>query len=327
MTETLTAWQIRAYGTADQLTQIERPLPELKANDVLIKVRASAVTRADSMMLAGTPRFARLFLGLRRPKQDLIGTCYAGEVMAFGSQVTHLRVGDPVFGEAGLRFGANATHLLVDSDGVMLPKPAGLPFEEAATLCDGALTSLNFLQNVAQLTKRQRCLIIGASGGLGTAAVQIAKAMGAEVTAVCGPRNLDLVMGLGADHVVDYTRHPVDQITGPFDVIFDTTGRYPFARMRTALTPKGRYVSPVLTLGLLRAMLVTRMIGRRRALFSATGMKPAAELRPMLAQVLTLIAEEKLTPIIDRTYPLADLPEAQRRVATGHKRGNIVLCT
>jgi NADPH:quinone reductase-like Zn-dependent oxidoreductase len=325
MTEKMIAWQIRTYGTADQLAKVERLLPPLQEDEILVRVRASAVTRADNMMLSGTPRFARLFLGVRRPKQDLIGTCYAGDVLATGAKVKDLSVGDPVFGEAGLSFGANATHLVVKRDSVMLRKPATLPYEEAATLCDGALTSLNFLQNVGSLKTGQRCLIIGASGGLGTAAVQIAKAMGAEVVGVSGPSNLALLSSLGADRVVDYTRQPLQDIAGSFDVIFDTTGQYPFAQMKSLLTTQGRYVSPVLTLALLRAMLVTRVIGGRRALFSATGLKPASELKPLLEHVLAMIEDGSLTPMIGRTYPLDDLPEAHRHVATGHKRGNIVV--
>ncbi|MBD3763035.1 alcohol dehydrogenase catalytic domain-containing protein [Rhizorhabdus sp.] len=151
MTATLAAWSVRRYGSPDQLVPVSRPIPAPGPGEALIRIRASAVSRADGMMRAGTPRFARLFLGLRRPRHDLVGTCLSGEVVATGPDVTRFAVGDEVFGEAGLTFGANASHICLRETGVLMPKPASLSHEEAAVMCDGPLTSLNFLREVADL--------------------------------------------------------------------------------------------------------------------------------------------------------------------------------
>lgn len=174
MTATLTAWSIERYGAPDVLNQVTRPVPTPGPTEILIRIRASAVSRADGMMRAGQPRFARLFLGLRRPRQNLIGTCLSGDVIAVGDKVTRFAVGDSVFGEAGLRFGANASHICLDESGTLMKKPATLSHEDAAVMCDGPLTSFHFLHTVARLQPGQRVLILGGSGSLGTAAVQIA---------------------------------------------------------------------------------------------------------------------------------------------------------
>lgn len=325
MTATLAAWSIERYGAPEVLTPATRPLPAPGPTEVLIRIRASAVTRADGMMRAGQPRFARPFLGLRRPRHNLSGTGLSGEVVAVGAKVTRFAVGDAVFGEAGLKFGANASHICLDEGDVLMKKPDALTHEEAAVMCDGPLTSLNFLQVVAELRAGQKVLILGASGSLGSAAVQIAAAMGAEVTGTCSARNATMVADLGAQHVIDYTREDFTRGSERYDVIYDTLGVSSFGAAKGSLMPSGRYVCPVLGLGLLGAMLRTAMAGRRKARFSATGMLKPDVLRPMLATLLEMVEEGKLEPVIDRVYPLADLIEAHRHMETGHKRGNVVV--
>lgn len=215
---------------------------------MLIRIRASAVSRADGMMRAGTPRFARLFLGLRRPRHDLVGTCLSGEVVATGPGVTRFAIGDDVFGLAGLNFGPNATHICLSEADVLMPKPAAMSHEEAAVMCDGPVTSLNFLREVAELQPGQKVLILGASGSLGSAAVQIAVALGGDVTGTCSAGNADMVMTLGARKVIDYTA--IDFTTQPerYDVIYDTLGVSSYDDAKGSLTPTGRYVCPVLGL-------------------------------------------------------------------------------
>lgn len=325
MTATLTAWSVRAYGSPDQLQRVNRPIPTPGPGEVLIRIRASAVSRADGMMRAGTPRFARLFLGLRRPRHDLVGTCLSGEIVATGPGVTRFAPGDAVFGLAGMSFGANASHIRMRESDVLMPKPAALSHQEAAVMCDGPLTSLNFLREVAGLRAGDKVLILGASGSLGSAAVQIAAAMGADVTGTCSARNVEMVTALGASRVIDYTRRDFTKDSAQYDVIFDTLGVSSFAAARDRLTPSGRYVCPVLGLGLLGAMLRSAVFGTRRARFSATGILPPEVLRGMLGTLVEMAESGTLAPFIDRVYPLEDLPEAHRHVETGHKRGNVVV--
>src|SRR6056297_103283 len=325
MTATLTAWSIPRYGSPEVLTPVSRPIPNPGPGEILIRIRASAVSRADGMMRAGKPRLARLFLGLRRPRHDLSGTGLSGEVIAVGADFARFAVGDAVFGETGLKFGANASHICLPENGVLMPKPGSLSHEEAAVMCDGPLTSLNFLREVADLRAGEKVLILGASGSLGSAAVQIAAAMGADVTGTSSARNADMVAALGASRVIDYGREDFTRMAERYDVIFDTLGVSSFARAKGSLTRAGRYVCPVLGLGLLGAMIRTAIAGTRKARFSATGMLKPEVLRPMLGTLIDMVEDGKLAPVIDRVYPLADLIEAQRHMETGHKRGNVVV--
>ena len=325
MTATLTAWSIERYGAPEVLNPVTRPVPTPGPSEILIRIRASAVTRADGMMRAGQPRFARLFLGLRRPRQNLSGTGLSGEVIAVGDKVSRFAVGDAVFGEAGLKFGANASHICLDESGVLMKKPSELSHEDAAVMCDGPLTSYHFLHKIAQVQRGQRILILGGAGSLGTAAVQIAAAAGAHVTATCSTRNAAFVAGLGADRIIDYTREDFTALPDRYDVIFDTLGVSAFRTAKARLTDAGRYLCPVLTLPLLGAMLHSRLTGGRRALFSAAGLQPPKILRAHLERLLAMMEAGTLSPVLDRVYPLADLIEAHRHTETGHKRGNVVV--
>lgn len=325
MTTTLTAWSIERYGAPEVLNPVTRPVPTPGPSEILIRIRASAVTRADGMMRAGLPLFARPFLGLRRPRRNLSGTGLSGEVIAAGDKVARFTVGDAVFGEAGRNFGANASHICLDESGVLMKKPDALSHEDAAVMCDGPLTSYHFLHEVAKVTPGQRILILGGAGSLGTAAVQIASAAGAHVTATCSTRNAAFVAGMGADRVIDYTRDNYSALPDNFDVIFDTVGISSFGVAKARLTDTGRYICPVLTLPLLGSMLKSRLSGGRRALFTATGLQPPEILRVHLKHLLTMLEASTLSPVLDRVYPLADLIEAHRHMETGHKRGNVVV--
>lgn len=325
MNATFDAWNVSQYGDPDVLVPVSCPVQAPAANQILVRIRASAVSRADGLMRAGQPKFARLFLGLRRPRAELAGTCFSGDVVAVGDEVTRFRVGEAVFGEAGLQFGANATQICLEEDSSLLTKPAGVTYEEAATLCDGALTSWHFLTRVARLRPGETVLILGGSGSLGSAAIQFAKALGAQVTATASARNTQLLRTLGADDVVDYTAKDPFGHGAAYDVIFDTLGVSSFGAARPALAANGRYICPVLTLTLLRDMILTGFFGRKKALFAAAGMLKPERHREELTEVLTLIANDKFSPVMDRTYPLASLVEAHRYVETGRKRGNVVV--
>lgn len=325
MTSTFSAWRIARYGGPERLTPVTVPMPTPGPGEILIRIHASAVTRADGMMRAGRPRFARAFLGLRRPRRNLSGTGLSGEVIAVGEGVRRFAVGDAVFGEAGLNFGANASHICLNEGGTLMHKPATLSHEAAAVMCDGPLTSYHFLHQVARLQAGQRVLILGGAGSLGSAAVQIAAAAGTDVTATCSRRNQAMVADLGAARVVDYTTEDVYAGPDRYDVVYDTLGVGSFAAARASLAPHGRYLCPVLSLTLLAAMLTSRLRGGQRAGFVAVGLQPPVVLRGHLDALLAMVAAGTLLPLLDRVYPLANLVEAHRHMETGHKRGNVVV--
>lgn len=314
-----------AYGPPEVLEIHERKTPTPKAGEVLIKVTTAIVTTADSMMRKGTPYYARLFLGLRRPKARIPGTGFAGVVVATGAGVRGFCAGDEVFGETGTRFGAHAEYICLPETGVLAHLPPGMCRETAATLTDGPLTVMNFLTRLSRVTAGQKVLVIGASGSLGSAAVQIARHFGAGVTAVCSGANADLVTSLGAGKVVDYQLEDFTQRPEKYHIIFDAVGKSSFSASRRVLTKDGVYLSPVLTMPLLAQMLWSAKFRRKQARFSATGLLPEAQLRALLAKVTDLFGEGAVTAVIDRSYPLKQIIDAHRYVDKGHKRGNVIL--
>ena len=313
------------YGPANVVTLTERPVPTPKPGEVLVRVHVSAVTRADTMIREGTPRFGRLFLGLRGPKVTAMGTQFAGEIIKAGSEVTNFSKGDRVFGETGLNFGAHAEYAVVEAKGVIAKIPAGMTDHEAAALCDGPLTDMNFLRNLADLQPGQHILINGAAGSLGSAAVQLARSFGAEVTGVCSTRNVAFVKSLGADHVIDYNREDFTKRRGTYDVIYDTVGKSSFKTARPALTPEGQFISPVLSLRLLGQMLFGNCFRKQKAKFSASGMLPPEQLMPLVTELTDRIALGHLKMVVDRKFPLSRIGEAHAYVDTGHKRGNVII--
>ncbi len=325
MDTTFDAWAVRRYGGPNVLAPVTRALPTPADGQVLIRVRASAVSRADGMMRAGIPKWARPFLGFSKPRAELSGTCFSGEVIAAGRAVTRFQPGDAVFGEVGLQFGANASHICLDAEASLVKKPDTLSHEEAAVMCDGALTSWHFLTRVVQLKASDKVLILGGSGSLGTAAVQFAATLGAQVTATSSARNTEMLETLGASRAVDYrVENPLE--TGErFNVVFDTLGISSFKAAKPALLEQGHYICPVLGMGLLRDMLCTAIAGTKRAKFAAAGMEKPALHRTELAEILDLVKEQRFLPVMDRTYPLSDLVDAHHYVETGRKRGNVVV--
>ncbi len=316
---------LNAYGGPDVITveEVNRPVP--KANELLIRVHASSATRADTMMRAGTPKFARLLLGITKPKNPIPGTGFSGVVEAMGADATGFELNEAVCGETTINLGANAEYVCVPADGVVLTKPQGVSHEEAATLCDGPVTSINFLQNIGQVKTGQHVLIIGASGSLGTAAVQLAKSMGARVTAVCSGENVDMVRALGADEVINYKTTDYTATPVTYDAVYDTVGVSSFTKCKSILKEEGRYISPVLDLGLLIQMLVTSWFGKKKARFAATGMLAADKLRPMLKEALAQVAAKQLKVVIDKVYPLQEIALAHTYIDSGRKKGNVVI--
>lgn len=313
------------YGSPEVLELREMAIPSPEKNEVLIRIKASAVTRADGMIRTGTPYIGRMFLGFFKPKKPIPGTGIAGIIEAVGSEVTRFKVGDAVFGETGLTFGAHAEYVSVPEDGVLMTKPEQVSFEEAAPICDGALTSINFLEVLGKIKSGYKVLINGASGSLGTAAIQLAKSYGAIVTGVCSGRNTELVHSLGADHVIDYTLTDFTQTGETYDIIYDTVATSSFSKCRNSLTETGMYLTPVMSIPALFQSFWTNFFGTKKAKFSATGLKPAAELLPLLADVKELMEAGELTSVIDKRYSLDQIAEAHRYVDSGRKRGNVVL--
>jgi NADPH:quinone reductase-like Zn-dependent oxidoreductase len=313
------------YGSADVLTLEEVKKPSFADGEVLVQIHAASVTAADTMMRRGSPYLGRLMLGLRRPKQQILGTGFAGVIAAVGANVSLFKPGDRVFGETVFGFGTYAEFTVLKEQDLILSMPENTSFDEAASICDGPLTDMNFLRNLANIQPGQRILINGASGSLGTAAVQLAAHFSAHVTGVCSTANMDMVRDLGAHQVIDYTQVDFTQTGQRFDIVYDTVGKSSFAQSKRILTPDGVYLSPVLSCALLFQMLRTSVFGRKKAKFSATGMLPVADLHKMLVDLRGMLAAGHLISVVDRRYKLAQIAEAHRYVDTGHKRGNVVI--
>ena len=313
------------YGPPDvlELKDVSKPTP--KDDEVLIKVHAAGANAGDWHLLRGTPFPVRLMFGLRQPKHQILGSAVAGTVEAVGSGVTKLRPGDAVFGDISENgFGAYAEYVAAPEQ-VFALKPANLSFEEAAAVPVSATTALNGLRDKGEIQPGKKVLINGASGGVGSFAVQIAKYFEAEVTAVCSSRNLELVRSLGADRAIDYTKEDFTQSGQRYDIIFDTTGKATFGRCKGILTEKGIFMSSVLSLPLLLHMMWTSKIGSQKARFSATGLLPVPQLRKDLEEMKGLIEAGKIRLHLDKSYPFEHIVEAHKYVDTGRKKGNVVV--
>lgn len=312
------------YGSPDvlQLGEVEKPAPG--EHEVLIRIQATAATTAHTAMREG-PLSARPMTGLRAPKNRTPGTDLAGEIVATGPNVTRFKVGDPVFGSTALGFGTYAEYICLPEDDVLALKPANMNYVEATAIVEGALTALPFLRDLGHIQRGQKVLINGASGSIGTAAVQLAKHFGAEVTGVCSTRNLDLVRSLGADHVIDYTREDIGHHGERYDIIFDTVGKLSYWRCRQSLVENGIFLSPVLGLPILLPMLWTSIGGSKKAKLTLTGMRSREDKASDLNFIRGLIEAGELKAVVDRCYPLEETAEAHRYVESGHKRGNVVL--
>ncbi|WP_394615072.1 NAD(P)-dependent alcohol dehydrogenase [Lentzea sp. JNUCC 0626] len=309
------------FGPPDVVQVVEKPVPPVRPGDVLIKVHATTVTSAECAMRRGEPLWGRVILGLRRPRTRLrtLGLEVSGTVDEVGADVTEFSPGDEVFGFTGFSVGAHADYVRLPATASLSLKPSSLTFVEAAAAVDGATTALFFLRDKAKVRPGQHVLINGASGSIGTYAVQLAKHFGATVTAVCGPSNVDLVRSLGADHVIDYTCGDFTSGVGRYDVVFDTVTKSSFRAARRSLRPGGKYLP---TTGLVNNLwaLWTLLRGGKRVLVGMSVNKRAA-----LPFISALLESGELRVIVDRTYPLAEIVAAHRHVDAGHKRGNVVV--
>jgi NADPH:quinone reductase-like Zn-dependent oxidoreductase len=325
MNITMKAIVYTKYGSPDvlQLKDVEKPVAA--DNEVLIKVHATTVEVADAMFRQGNDFSARLFTGPLKPKYTTPGSEFAGEIEAVGNAVTRFKVRDRVFGTTAPGFGAHAGYLCLPEGGVMAIKPENMTYEETVSIHPGALTALPNLRDAANIQRGQKVLINGASGSIGTSAVQLAKYFGAEVTAVCSAANIELVKSLGADKVIDYQKEDFTKTSETYDLIFDAVGKSSFTRCKGALKPGGIYLTTVVSPTILVQMLWTSKFGSKKAKIVFAGLRSASEKNKDLAFFLELIEAGALRPVIDRCYPLEQMAEAHRYVDTGRKKGNVVI--
>ncbi|WP_420644466.1 NAD(P)-dependent alcohol dehydrogenase [Candidatus Leptofilum sp.] len=322
----------KEYGPPSvlKLQEVAKPIP--KENEILVKIHAASLNFGDLLarkMNSVTPSNftmpsplwlpTRLTFGWSHPRNGILGSEFAGDVEAVGSQVTEFKVGDAVFGYRGPSMGANAEYICVPADSLAVHKPANMSYDEAATVPYGGLTALSLLQKV-NVQPGQKMLINGASGSIGAAAVQLAKHFGAEVTGICGTPRLSFVRELGADHVIDYTQNDFTQNGKQYDLIFDILGKQSFAAVKGSLTANGRYLLASFKTKQLRQMVWTSIMGGKKVICALS-----SESRENLLTLKELIEAGAYKAIIDRRFPLAETAVAHQYVETGHKQGPVVI--
>jgi len=313
----------RTYGPPAVVRIEERPKPVPKANEVLIRIYAASVTSADARIRSlnvpkGFGAIMRLVFGVLRPRKGVLGTELAGIVERAGDQVTQFKAGDAVFAFPGVQLGSHAEYRTMPADGRILPKPPNLSFEEAAALSFAGSAALYFLRDRGKIQRGDSVLIIGASGAVGSAAVQLAKHDGATVTGVSSTANLDLVRSLGADHLIDYTKQDFTRTGERYDIIFDSVGATSFDRCKDSLKPGGRLL---LTVAGLADMVRTGSKPEGKSVIAGNAQERLEDM-----MVLKQLAEaDQFRPVIDRTYPLEDIAKAHARVDTGRKTGSVVV--
>lgn len=311
-----------SYGAAEVLVLKEVPKPVPRDNEVLVKIHATTVNRTDTATLRAHPFPARLFTGLLRPKKQILGTEFAGEIEAIGEKVSSSKAGDRVFGfsDNGL-LGSHAEYMVIAEDKAITTLPENISYEQAAASCEGAHYAYNFINKV-DLKSEHSVLINGASGGIGSAALQLVKSYGAYVTAVCNTQNVNLVKALGADKVIDYTQEDFTKDNQKYQYVFDTVGKSSFAKCKPLLHPDGIYISSELgawAQNIFLALLKPLMRGKK-VIFPIP-----VDCKASLLLIKKLIEQGKFKAVIDRKYPLEDIAEAYRYVETGQKTGNVVI--
>jgi len=314
------------FGPPDELQfkEVEKPVP--KDNEVLIKIHATTVTTSDcnARNFTFVPKsfmfFARIMFGFKKPKINILGIDLAGEIEAVGIDVKRFKEGDQVFGSPGVSFGAHAEYICVSEKGAITKKPTNMTDEEAAVISLAGNTALFFIRDLGKIKAGQKILIHGASGAIGTYAVQLAKYYGAEVTGVCSTTNVEMVKSLGAAKVIDYTKEDFTKSDERYDFVFDVVGKTTFSQCKHLLKQKGIYLENMLELKDILKMIWTSIIGGKKIKGGVS--KESVE---NLNFFLELIESGKLKPIIDRSYPLEQTAEAFKYVETGHKKGNVVI--
>ncbi|MGM7685079.1 NAD(P)-dependent alcohol dehydrogenase [Cytobacillus sp. Hm23] len=313
----------KRYGPPDVLRLEELDKPTIEDNEVLIKVHARTVSSGDARMRQGSRKslpmwpISKLAIGFTKPKKNILGMDLAGEVVSIGSKVTRFNIGDQVYGFSGK--GTYVEYISIAEDGAIGIKPSNMNYEEAAAVPFGAVSALYFLRK-GNIKSGQKILIYGASGSVGTFAIQLGKVFGAEVTGVCSTGNVEMVRSLGADKVIDYTTEDFTQNIDTYDIIFDTVGKTKFSQCKRSLKQNGFYVLAVIHYPQVFQMMRTSIVGDKKVV---SGIAPGNT--EDLVFLKKLIEEEKLVSVIDRCYPLEQITEAHEYVDKGHKKGNVVI--
>jgi NADPH:quinone reductase-like Zn-dependent oxidoreductase len=302
-----------------ELTEVAKPTP--KDNEVLIRIHATTVAAEDPGM-----RRSPGLNGFTKPRKPILGFYLAGQIEDVGKDVKQFRKGDRVYGNTGMGLlGTYVEYKCMPESAPLVTIPTNMTYEEAAAVPNGALTAVPFLRDKGNIRSGQKVLIHGASGAVGTSAVQIAKAFGAEVTGVCSTANVEMLKSLGADHVIDYTKEDFTKNGQTYDIIFDTVGKSSFNRCNGSLTEHGVYLSTVPSPAIFLQALWTARMGSKKVRIAATGLRPASEKAKDLTFTSELVEAGKLVAVIDRCYPLEQIAEAHRYVEMGHKKGNVVI--
>ncbi|MDH5681108.1 MAG: NAD(P)-dependent alcohol dehydrogenase [Spirochaetota bacterium] len=311
---------IPKYGSRDVLIIDELEKPQPKENELLIKIKAATVGATDPIFRAGKPFISRLYTGLLKPKYSIPGVEFAGVIEETGKDVKSFKIGDEVFG-ISVNFGVHADYKCFPENAVLSTKPANISFEEAASASE-ALTGLIFLRDAAKIQPGQEVLINGASGAVGTYAIQLAKYFGAKVTAVCGTSNLELVKSLGADYVSDYTREDFTSNEKKYDIIFDAIGWRTFAKCKPVLKSDGVYLTTNPGLGVMFQIIWTSIFGGKKIKWIASGLKAKSS---DLCYLKELFESGHIKPVVDKIYKMRQIAEAHEYVETGHKKGSAVI--
>ncbi len=313
------AIELTKYGAPEFLQMIEVEKPSPKDNEILIKIHASSVSSGDARMRRADPFIIRLIFGFKRPRKSVLGVVLAGEIEAIGKSVSKYKIGDQVFGSSGMNFGAHAEYVSVPEDAVLALKPGNMTYEEAASIPFGATASMHFLR-IANIQQGQKVLIYGASGALGTMAVQLAKNYGAEITAVCSTANVELMKSLGADHVIDYTQEDFTRNGEKYDVVFDTIGKSPLRKALNSLSTNGHLLLASASIGTMIGGSIKSMFINKKIVSGV--IKETIEDMNFFKQE---IEKGSLKAVIDRTYPLEQIAKAHAYVDKGHKKGNVII--
>jgi len=307
------------YGTPEvlQLKDVTKPIP--KDNEILIRIKATAVNSGDVRMRKADPFAVRFIFGLFKPRKTILGTVYSGEVESVGSGVKLFKPGDEVFGHTDMNFGAHAEYIAVPEDGSVTLKPVTVTHSEAAVIPFGGVTALHFIKK-AGIKPNQKVLVVGASGAVGSAAVQLAKSYGAVVTGVCSTANIDLIKTIGADKVIDYTKEDFTQHSETYDLIFDAVNTISVSRSLPVLTKKGTLILSAADLSqMMRGKLASLTTGRKVMMCVISHKKEDMNF------LRALVDTGKLKSVIDRSYSLSSIADAHAYVERGHKKGNVVI--
>lgn len=315
----------KKYGSPNvlQFEDVEIPIP--KENEILVKLKATTTTTVDSIFRKGDKFFARVATGITKPKQPILGTEFAGEIEAVGSEVKLFKKGDHVFGSSIEGSGTHCEYYCIPGNGPLEIKPSNLSFEESTALPSGSLTALPFLRDSGKIRSGQKVLVIGASGSVGSYGVQLAKYFGAEVTGVCSTSNVELVKSIGADEVVDYKKDDFTKQNKKYDLIFDSIGNSTFKTCKPLLSENGIYLNPVISFKILLQMMWTSKASKKKAIITFTGLRSSEEKKNDLTFLKKLVEDGKLKPVIDKIFTLDQIAEAHGYVDKGHKKGNVVI--